>query len=603
VLPDQQSQSTDPIFTSSLEPIRQPRKPQMLLPLMVLALLLLTAVILLQPATSVPSAATETAQNPVARFTPISSMVGIEMNAALSPHGDYMLYSNSVDLNSDYKLVLQNLRTMESRVIKLTNSVAVSGMVWLANQSGFYYQLIERNKVCEIRRIDLNPNNMQVVADTLLANCGIGGYSTQLQLAPDQQTLFYSSWQASTGNTVIVSHQLETGHIEQLTEPPTSSIGDYKLALSGDGRQLAFLRDVAKNKADVWLMDIASRSTKQLTKSTTLFPINIIWSADQNDLLLAGRNAGLVVVNVATGHERTLLQLSQPIVQVAAESNGRYLVAVGNFWQSDLLRVNNPLVNQKTSHSVVADSSGPGTIFVPNPISGGPAAVVTRRTGEKHLWLYHADGRQQQITKEAIIDEIQTPKFAPNGQHLVWIVGNRLWLFQQGSEPKLLTKTDEQIGTAYWAADSNSIYYGQLQRGLLQIMHHGLTDGQSKLFSTQLQYYQPSADGSYVLQRRLGQDNYEIVRSSDNSVKALLDFKDTELWFKALYARAGGIYFYRKLAAGFDVARYNLQTGAIESTGTVRAVQGRRFDVSLDEQFIYLDDGKKGDIDVGWLDK
>lgn len=275
----------------------------------------------------------------------------------------------------------------------------------------------------------------------------------------------------------------------------------------------------------------------------------------------------------------------------------------GEFWQSDVIRVNNALVNPEASSDVVAERFGPDAMFVPNPVLGEPAAVLTRRAGERHLWLYYPDGRQQQISTVAINVRTNAPVISPDGGRILLGAGNELWLFQQGSEPKLLTKTDEQIGTAYWAADSNSIYYSQLLRGALQIMHHDLADGQSKLFSTQLQYYQPSADGSYVLQRRLGQDNYEIVRSSDNSVKALLDFKDTELLFKTLYARAGGIYFYRQVDTGFEVARYNLQTGAIESTGTVRPVQGRRFDVSLDEQFIYLDDGKKGDIDVGWLDK
>jgi len=541
-----------------------------------------------------------TEQIPFVRITPISSMDGIELHSAVSPDGRYVVYSHSVDFERNYSLVLQDLHTMEKRILLKDADAGLHGSVWLADQSGLYYQRLIKGGVCEIRRLDFAPGSFTVAKDTLITNCGLGRYGIRLQLTSDQKFLIYPSKSTTGGNTMLTMFSLETGTSQQLTTPPPSSFGDYNAQLSPDGKRLAFLRDVGRTNAQVWIMSLAERELKMVYEATGFYPQMVSWSADQQELLLPSDDNALLTLNLTTMQLRTQAYTDNPIVELSQIKDGRYLLASGRFWQSTLWKVNNPLTNPSASSAKVEYSSGSDTILQPNPNPDGPAAVLSVRSGKRQLWLYYPDGRQQQLSHFDITDQNATPLFSPDGSKLLLRVGTQLWLLRDGAAAHQLAPEVAVTAKLSWGADNNSVYYTVTHQGQLQVFRMDLATGVAKVFSTELKHYEEAPDGSYAIQLRHNHAYFELIKSDSKDVINLTEINGQELASQSLFLRKNAIYFFRKTdGSDYEVYRYNLHTRELQGTGVKQPLLGRRFNVSQDERFIYLDDGGKGDIDVG----
>lgn len=537
---------------------------------------------------------------PFVRVTPVSSMDGIELHSAVSPDGRYVIYSHSVDFERNFSLVLQDLQTMEKRIIKRDAEAVLNGSVWLANQQGFYYQRLIKGSSCEIRKIAFSPSDFAVTADTLVTSCGLLSFAASLQLTPDQRFIIYPNKAADNANVVLMMYSLDTGTSQQLTTPPPSSVGDYSVRLSPDGKQLAFLRDVARTNAQVWLMSLAERELTMVYEATGFYPHMVGWSADQQQLLLPSKDNALMALDLTSLQPRTLAYTDNPIVELSQLTDGRYLLASGRFWQSTLWKVNNPLTNPSASSAKVEYSSGSDTILQPNPNPDGPAAVLSVRSGKRQLWLYYPDGRQQQLSHFDIADRNATPLFSPDGNKLLLRVGTQLWLLQDGVAARQLAPNVAVTAKLSWGADNDSVYYTVAEQGQLQVYRLDLTNGIATVFSSGLKHYEEAPDGSYAIQLRHNQPHFELVNLKNNQIIQLSAIDAKELALQSLFLRQHAIYFFRKTdGADYEVYRYNLQSGELQGTGVRQSLQGRRFNVSQDERFIYLDDGGKGDIDIG----
>jgi hypothetical protein len=122
------------------------------------------------------------------------------------------------------------------------------------------------------------------------------------------------------------------------------------------------------------------------------------------------------------------------------------------------------------------------------------------------------------------------------------------------------------------------------------------------LLSDKWDFFQESPNGQYHLRHVPGESHIELVYKNSKDVVKLMNMPKFEFLSPRIILRDNGIYFSK--ASGPDkveIFRFNLKTFQIESTGVEQRYLGRRFDVSLDEQYIYQDDGKRGDIDIAEL--
>lgn len=448
---------------------------------------------------------------PFARIQSLSSMGGSELHAAVSPDGRYVVYRHSVDLDSQFSLVLQDLQTMEKRVIKRDQHAGLNGPVWIPSSGGFYYQRLVLDQTCEIRKIDLDTSNFKVKEDQLITNCGKNSFAARLQLTPDEKFLVFPSRTSKETNSVLMLFSLETKSIQQLTTPPPSSIGDYSSALSPDGTQLAFLRDVARTHAQVWLMSLAGRDLKMLYESPGFFPRMLDWSKDSEKLLIPSDDNVLEALDISSSELLKLSFTDNPIVEVSPLNNNQYLVASGKFWQSSLWKVNNPLVNSAATRQKVEVASGNDTVLQLNPNPNGPSAVLSGRSGKRQLWLYYPDGKQKQVTDLEINDRNSQPVFSPDGRKLLLRVGTKLWLIEDGTAPKNVLADVSVIARVSWGADSKSVYYSVSNQGELQVFKLNLDDSSVSLYSKELKYYEESPDGRYAIQLRHNNSSFEYV--------------------------------------------------------------------------------------------
>ena len=133
-------------------------------------------------------------------------------------------------------------------------------------------------------------------------------------------------------------------------------------------------------------------------------------------------------------------------------------------------------------------------------------------------------------------------------------------------------------------------------------MQQKTSETAATLFSAKWDFFQESPDGRYHLRHVPGEPYIELMYQNSQKVIKLTNMPKFQYLSPRIILRDRGVYFSK--ASGPDkveIFRLNLKTLDIESTGVEQKYLGRRFDVSLDEQYIYQDDGKRGDIDIAEL--
>lgn len=540
---------------------------------------------------------------PFARIQSLSSMGGSELHAALSADHKYLIYSHSVDREKDFSLILQDMRTMEKRILLADEHSGLNGPVWASStEYAIFYQKLTANQQCEIRKLEFKADTIDIISDNLVTKCGNHSFAARLQLTPDQKFLIYPSREDRSGVTALMLYSLETNTVQQLTTPPPSGFGDYSVSLSPSGHQLVFLRDVARTHAQVWLMSLATRDQKLVYESSGFYPLMVGWSEDQSSILLPSSDNVLLGLELESAKLKTIAYTDSPIIEISSYVDDKFLVANGSYWQSSLWKVNNPLTNSGAFREKVELASGIDTILQINPNPDGPSAVLSGRSGKRQLWLYYPDGRQKQVGDFEILDRNTLPLFSPDGKKLLLRVGTKLWLLQDGKPATELQPSVTIATQLSWGADNESIYYTSINQGQSQVFKLNVNTGEVKLFSNALKYYQEAPDGSYSIQRRHGETHFELLRSDTDKVIPLKLIDGHSLISEALCLRNKSVYFYsKKSETHYEVFRYDVLTGQLNGTGVTQQLKAQRFNVSMDEKYIYLDDGSKGDIDVGYI--
>ena len=538
---------------------------------------------------------------PFGRLDPISSMDGLEFYHSTSADGRYLAYSHMIDIHNSSSLIVQDVETLEKQVIKTSENSNLIGPIWHPNGNALAYQQLKRKVSCEIRLLRFN-SQFEVQSDDLLTKCGANSMGARMSWSPDGRYLVYPDWQDKSNNIALMLYPIDGGKIEQLTMPPETSIGDFAAAFSHDGNYLAFIRDVAGAAGQIWMMNFQDRSIQMLIQPQGIYPGQVAWMPNIDEILFSSGNNELSVVDVHSKQSKVFAYTDNKAGEVIISSKGRIFASVGKLWQSSIRRINNPLKNNQAVDEIMQQASRGEGMLELNPVADGPTAVMSNRSGVQQVWLYFKDGRQKQISRFSGDFSPKALEFSPDGKSLLVLVGTSVWLLSEQTSPVLLSLDGQNSRDPSWSYDSKTIYFSASEQGRWKIIAMDRDSLTQKTFAVDMDYFRESPDGDYQVWRNTEDKQLRIKFRDISEITMLPVPAQGDFVSPSLVLRKSAIYFLNaNESKQYEIYSYDLVSKIIKKTGIIHPKLARRFSVSTDEMFILQDDGKTGDIDIAEL--
>ncbi|HAW92839.1 TPA: hypothetical protein DCX24_08965, partial [Candidatus Azambacteria bacterium] len=157
----------------------------------VLSMLLLSWLFWLKPVADKQAAEVDTI--PLWRYKPITSLDGLEFYHNVSPDERYLVFSYANE--GSEQIAVLNLQDLQShkRVQITADSASSLGAAFSPSGQYIAYHKMLPDRRCEIRLIELEPDQMVVKSDTLLTVCTPESVSARVSWSPDGRYIVYPS--------------------------------------------------------------------------------------------------------------------------------------------------------------------------------------------------------------------------------------------------------------------------------------------------------------------------------------------------------------------------------------------------------------------------
>lgn len=543
-------------------------------------------------------------QAPFVNWSPVSSLDGFEYYPAISPDKNFLVYSYRKSKNHPNVLMLQNLQSHQTQ--QLTQSDADDyGASFRPDGKAVAYQRLKYRESCEIRLLTfIGEPGYSATEDKLLTSCGAGSTSTRISWAPDGKSLLFSSDENSKQRMAIFSLDIASGNKTQLVLPSNSGMGDFTARYSHSGDKIAFLRDVASNSVQIWLMDLNSRETSLLLHLKHSYPGDIAWSHNDEQIYYPARKWNIESVNLRTAKQTTVALTNNQASEILLGSAGELYGTVGRYGNYYIKKFNNPITNPVPSEEIVFKSNRSERTVEANPTLGGPTAAVSMRTGLPQIWLFYPDGKQQMISQFENSVVISDMEFSEDGKQLLVLIDQEVWLFDLAGQAKRISAKGEVVKNLSWGQQTNSIFYTINNKGNWQVMSYQLDSAtQPAVYLDGVDFFIQSKGSNHQLKRSTLTGKYSILTAQGEE---LLSDEIQRLIFaesSTFLLRENGLYFSAiNEQQQSQLFFYSYQDKALTPLALVSDLYSSRFSLSHDGQYIYMVIGETQDLDIAKLE-
>jgi Tol biopolymer transport system component/DNA-binding winged helix-turn-helix (wHTH) protein len=399
---------------------------------------------------------------------------------------------------------------------------------------------------------------------------------------------------APRGAFSIVRISAETGTKRVLTFPPKETSGDGGLAVSPDGKTLAFTRTLGLFEKDIYLVSLSEDTLPRGVPRRLTFDSKEIdglaWTPDGHRLVFSSRRGGrrgLWQMSVSpAGQPVRLTDAGDDPRDVAIAREGFHLVYSHLIMDSHISRMGLDRNERKQAHSFIASTRH--ELLPKYSPDGRRIAFQSGRSGNDEIWICNADASHPVQLTGFRNAWVGSPRWSPDGQKITFdsnAAGN--WdiyvIGSEGGRAVRLTTTETQEFRPSWSHDGKWVYFSSTRTGQPQI------------------WKIPAAGGAAVAVTRHGGDvAFESVDGDD-----LYYTKNQQLW--KMPVRGGeetrvlgsvldnnfalakhGIYFLRGAAsdAKLRVEFLSFATHSIRTVGTVPGPSADEINVSPDERWL-----------------
>jgi len=533
------------------------------------------------------------------RWAPVSSMDGFEYYPAISRDGRYLVYSNAKTGEENNVLILQDLQSQQ-KITLTKNTTDNFGATFSPDGKQVAYQSLSYRKSCEIRVLTLTAELLPQ-HDEKLTDCGKKSVSARLSWAPDGSSVLYASATDDENRMAIYQYDFLSRTSRQLILPSPIGFGDFVARFSNHGDKVAFLRDIASDSVQLWLMDLPSQQTQLIAKLDKSYPGDFAWSADDSRIYFPSNNKTIEQLTIADKRQQTAIVTDNRIYELLLSPNNEFFASIGRYGSYSITRYNNSVKNPVASKEEIFKSNQNENLIESSSIDGGPIAAVSKRTGSPQIWLAFPDGRQQQLSHFSTEVQISELKFSRRGSELAAVVDQRLWLFPLQGEAKPLAEPGLIIKNISAGPEPDSFYYSVNKNGRWSTMKYSVLSAERVQVEAGIDLYLQTRDSKVLLKRIADTSQYRL--SIDGEPVELSDaFLQRMIYEPQLELTGGGIYFSDvDEKKNSRVFYYSFENQSIIETSARSDLYSYRFSVSPDEQFIYMVTLETRDIDIAIL--
>jgi Tol biopolymer transport system component len=281
------------------------------------------------------------------------------------------------------------------------------------------------------------------------------GFDYNASFSADGKWIIFTS--ERSGSADIYRVHPDGSGLERLTDDPAY---DDQGALSPDGKQLAFVSSRGSGSADIWVLDLQTKKTQNLTRSPANFRPS--WSPDGEWIAFSSDR------NTPVRRDRERFEQSQAVSIYLMRADGtdvRRITSVGKFagspkWSRDGKRlvfyemdIQDTFYARRAAFGKLVDSqivsvsvatgtrqehtSGPGLKVSPQFLSGDRIGYVMK--AGRRLGLTFTTGDQ------GANGEMRNPSWSPDGKNVVY----QKWFSEAWRQNQALYSDDPEFDLAY----------------------------------------------------------------------------------------------------------------------------------------------------------
>ena len=297
--------------------------------------------------------------------------------------------------------------------------------------------------------------------------------------------------QRSPGKThphAIVRVSVETGEKRILTSPPAATLGDGGLALSPDGKRLAFTEESGFWARDIYIVPVSGDLLLNAKPERVTFDnkgiTGIAWTSDGKDLVFSSPRSGRPklwkIAAERRSHPVRLNLTDDEVTDIAISRDGKRLVYGHqiddqNIWRASL---NGQHVAGSTKF-VASTRRDTQSYYSPD---GKRIVFESDRSGNEEIWICNADGSHPLQLTYFGNAWAGSPMWSPDGKSIALganAAGN--WdiyvVSSGGGKPRRLTNDGADHSWPSWSQNGKWIYYFSTRGKQAQIWKMPATGG------------------------------------------------------------------------------------------------------------------------------
>jgi Tol biopolymer transport system component/DNA-binding winged helix-turn-helix (wHTH) protein len=405
---------------------------------------------------------------------------------------------------------------------------------------------------------------------------------------------------APGGAVSIVRISVETGAKRILTLPPKDTNGDGGLAVSPDGKTLAFTRTPGLFEKDIYTVSLSEDALPKSAPRRLTFDNKEIeglaWTSDGRRLVFSSNRGGRrelweMDVTAAPGPVRLIAAGDNPN-DVAVAREGYHLLYAHHFMHGAIWRM--PLDRNAREQAKSFISSTRVDVLPKYSPDGRRIAFQSGRSGNQEVWICEADGSHP-VQLTASRAWAGSPRWSPDGQKIAFdsnAAGN--WdiyvIGSQGGQPVRVTTSESQEFRPSWSRDGKWIYFCSTRTGQPQVWKIPAGGGTAVPVTKHgggVAFESMDGNGLYYTK---DQQLWKMPVRGGGETRVLASMLD------ANFAPANrGIYFLDGTPsdANLSVRFLSFATNVIQTIGVVPNSSAGEISVSPDEHWLLF--GRKGD--------
>jgi Tol biopolymer transport system component/DNA-binding winged helix-turn-helix (wHTH) protein len=416
---------------------------------------------------------------------PLTSTPGWEHGPSFSPDGTRVAYSwcqeGTWELRGNCDILVRSIGSQTSVTLTDYPGVDVSP-AWSPDGRFIAFLRIPPEGMATYHVVPSSSGRERTMFETLPPNPATL-FGSVIAWFPDGNHVAIVVRDSPAGPHSLAVLSLETGKRRALTNSVPNGIGDTAVAVSPDGRKLAFVRTALARTpfSDIYVADVTSdfalAGPPRRLAANQPAPVSLTWMPG-GDAIVFSTGRGLWRMRVAGGGARGPERLAFAGSQAAGPAlslDGRRLAFSQHQVRQNIWRV------EIAEASV---SAGPPRELIPSTREdgwpqyspdGAHIAFLSNRSGVRQIYVCDAAGSNLvQLTSLQEGVERPYPGWSPDGRTIVFAAraaaNTDLYLVDaQGGAPRRLTSESSAEYHPQWSRDGKWIYFASDRTGAPQI--------------------------------------------------------------------------------------------------------------------------------------